>query len=108
MARDGKVTLVEETDEPGRSVGVDDFPVPSRATDQGMIAKLLPTIGAQESIAPLKMMRECAFRIAAADCGCAGLARCIAGHGRDGLVNHFDCFACLSAVGQTSQTAKEE
>jgi hypothetical protein len=48
-----------------------------------------------ESLALIGQMKACPYRRPEADCGCAGLARCNLGKGRDGLVNHLDCFDCL-------------
>lgn len=48
------------------------------------------------TIALLRRMHECPDRTPRADCGCAGLARCARGRGREGLVNHHDCFECLA------------
>ncbi len=48
-----------------------------------------------ESLLLLRLMNECPDRSAPADCGCAGLARCARSRGRQGLVNHLDCFNCL-------------
>jgi hypothetical protein len=48
-----------------------------------------------EAIALLRRVEGCSSRIAQADCGCGGLARCSLGKGQGGLVNHQDCFACL-------------
>src|SRR4051812_48534782 len=56
-------------------------------------AAMPPGVG--ESLALLRAMNACPQRAARTDCGCAGLGRCALGRGRDGLVNHRDCFACL-------------
>ncbi|WP_165235373.1 hypothetical protein [Aquisphaera insulae] len=45
----------------------------------------------------LKIVAHCPHRDERTDCGCGGLARCSLGKGRDGLVNHQDCLACLRA-----------
>lgn len=44
----------------------------------------------------LNLMKACDYRLSESDCGCGGLARCLLGKGRDSLVNHFDCFDCLT------------
>jgi hypothetical protein len=48
-----------------------------------------------ESLALIEQMKACPHRLPEADCGCAGLARCDLSKGREGLVNHLDCFDCL-------------
>src|SRR5262245_10826916 len=48
-----------------------------------------------ESLDLLEEMKLCPNRTPETECGCGGLARCALGKGRDGLVNHADCFACL-------------
>jgi hypothetical protein len=50
-----------------------------------------------ESLRLIGQLRSCPHRTARADCGCAGVASCALGRGRDGLVNHHDCFNCLRA-----------
>ena len=50
---------------------------------------------ASELVARLHAVRACPHRTERPDCGCAGLARCALGKGRQGLVNHQDCLACL-------------
>jgi hypothetical protein len=50
-----------------------------------------------ESLALLRRMNECGDRLVLTDCGCAELARCARGRGRQGLVNHLDCFKCIRA-----------
>jgi hypothetical protein len=55
-----------------------------------------PVRGPAETIALLGRMHECPDRTPRADCGCAGLARCARGRGRQGLVNHHDCLDCLA------------
>lgn len=52
---------------------------------------------ARESIALVERMKACPHWIPETECGCGGLARCALGRGRDGLVNHHDCFACLQS-----------
>jgi hypothetical protein len=54
-----------------------------------------PTVAA--SLDTLAEMKRCPERTPEAGCGCGGLARCALGKGREGLVNHADCFACLQA-----------
>src|SRR3954454_9779473 len=54
-----------------------------------------------ESLALIEQMKACPHRLPEADCGCAGLARCDLGKGREGLVNHLDCFDCLR-LGRTA------
>ena len=51
-----------------------------------------------ESLALLALMHACPDREERLDCACGGLAACRRGRGRDGLVNHRDCFACLADV----------
>lgn len=48
-----------------------------------------------ESLILLERMKGCEHRTTETECGCGGLARCALGKGREGLVNHADCFACL-------------
>jgi hypothetical protein len=50
-----------------------------------------------ESLSVLERMKACPHRTDETGCGCGGMARCALGKGRDGLVNHADCFACLQA-----------
>ena len=50
-----------------------------------------------ESISLIRTMSACPHRRTRTDCGCGGLGRCTLGKGRDGLVNHLDCFECLRA-----------
>jgi hypothetical protein len=45
----------------------------------------------------LGRMKECPLDLVQSDCGCAGLARCNRGRGRQGLVNHHVYFDCLGA-----------
>ncbi len=54
-----------------------------------------------ESLGLIGQMKACPYRRPEANCGCAGLARCDLGKGRDGLVNHLDCFDCLH-LGRTA------
>jgi len=49
-----------------------------------------------ETIRLLSLMHACPERTPETDCGCGGMATCRLGKGRDGLVNHHDCIACLS------------
>jgi hypothetical protein len=53
------------------------------------------TLDVGESFGLLREMYDCPHRITRIECGCAGLATCVLEHGRGGLVNHHDCFACL-------------
>jgi hypothetical protein len=69
------------------------IPVPARGVDDGTSA----APGVRESVTLLRLMNACGHRTARTNCGCAGLGRCDLGGGRDGLVNHLDCFACLRA-----------
>lgn len=48
------------------------------------------------SLALIGQMKACPHRRPETDCGCAGLARCDLDQGHKGLVNHLDCFDCLS------------
>ena len=57
------------------------------------IGNLLPS----RSLMLLGRMKECPLDLVQSDCGCAGLARCTRGRGRQGLVNHHVCFDCLGA-----------
>lgn len=52
---------------------------------------------AAESLGLVARMRACPHWRARSDCGC-GVNGCAIGKGRDGLVSHADCFACLSGV----------
>jgi hypothetical protein len=54
-----------------------------------------PTLA--ESLKLLHRMNDCPDRLVQSDCGCAGLARCARGRGRQGMVNHLDCFGCIKA-----------
>jgi hypothetical protein len=68
------------------------------AGSTGAAVQDAPTrLGVGESLTLLRTMNACPHRSARTDCGCAGLGRCALGRGRDGLVNHLDCFACLRA-----------
>jgi hypothetical protein len=71
----------------------------------------LPSVS--ESLALLRRLNACPDRFAETTCGCAGLARCARGQGRQGLVNHLDCFQCLradaeSAAGPLSITGNQD
>ena len=57
-----------------------------------------------ESLALIGQMKACPHRRPETDCGCAGLARCDLGKGREGLVNHLDCFGCLR-LGRTASAS---
>lgn len=48
-----------------------------------------------ETIRLLSLMHACPDREKRTDCGCAGLAKCARGNGREGLVSHHDCLECL-------------
>lgn len=52
-----------------------------------------------QSLSTLDRMKACPHRTNDTGCGCGGLACCALGKGRDGLVNHADCFACLQELG---------
>ena len=67
--------------------------VPARHASEG--ADEAPNLS--ETLMLLRLMKECPDRIARTNCGCAGLAQCGRGKGRQGLVNNLDCFECLRA-----------
>lgn len=49
-----------------------------------------------ETMALIARMKACPHWVKRTDCGC-GVNQCLAGKGKDGLVGHRDCFACLSS-----------
>jgi hypothetical protein len=59
------------------------------------VAATFPEVSLAETLRLLGRMKSCPHREARTDCGCAGLARCAQGRGKEGLVNHLDCFGCL-------------
>jgi hypothetical protein len=74
-------------------------PVVSEVTRPSM-ARVLPAasrslIPFEQSLDLLKRMKECPYRTDETGCGCGGMAKCALGKGREGLVNHLDCFTCL-------------
>jgi hypothetical protein len=53
-----------------------------------------PRLPAVESIRLTALMKACPHWVKRTDCGC-GVNQCRLGKGKDGLVRHADCFACL-------------
>lgn len=52
--------------------------------------------GVGEVFALIDRMKNCKSWLASSSCGC-GANQCLAGKGRQGIVNHQDCFACIRA-----------
>lgn len=52
---------------------------------------------ASETIALIARMKSCEHWEATSDCGCSANI-CKAGKGKEGIVNHADCFACLTSL----------
>jgi hypothetical protein len=75
---------------------------PAPLADHGPNDLLDFGFGLSEAIALLRRMKACPDRLPAADCSCAGLARCMRERGHEATVSHRDCFACLRANDQVS------
>jgi len=54
-----------------------------------------PRVPVAESLRRLKLARECPHRTDP-KCGCAGMATCLLGKGRDGQVSLSQCVACVA------------
>lgn len=63
----------------------------------GDAAPAVPAPSAAQSIANIALMKACPYRDPRTDCGCAGLARCGLGKGKDGIVNIQECIDCVSS-----------
>ena len=65
------------------------------STVPGMIMSIgWPKTSPRPPLARIAAMKACPDWVASSDCGC-GNNRCALGKGRDGVVSHQDCFACL-------------
>ena len=80
---------------PAPEVSYSDGPrVPAPATIAIPAAPVSVRPEVAESLALVARMKACPSWVASSSCGC-GANKCLAGRGRQGIVNHVDCFACL-------------
>lgn len=55
-------------------------------------------LAAGESLRRIKLARACEHRTESVPCGCSGLARCMLGKGREGIVSLSECVDCLAGL----------
>jgi hypothetical protein len=56
-----------------------------------------PRLSVANAVGLIARMKACESWEASSECGC-GNNRCRLGKGRDGIVSHQDCFACLATA----------
>lgn len=74
--------------------GMDPPPTPATPESGGRVGRIV--IPVAESLRRIALARACESRTAA-KCGCAGLATCLLGKGRDGVVSLSECVECVAA-----------